>query len=64
MKVAKWGNSLAIRIPKDLVEELALKEDDVIVTKGQRRPRAGEGRRAREGAKAHQSPAVETAARL
>jgi antitoxin MazE len=35
MKVAKWGNSLAIRIPKDLAEELALKEgDDVVLKKG------------------------------
>jgi antitoxin MazE len=34
MKVAKWGNSLAIRIPKELAEELALKEgDSVTLTK-------------------------------
>lgn len=34
MKVAKWGNSLAIRIPKGLAEELALKEgDEVVVVK-------------------------------
>jgi antitoxin MazE len=34
MKVAKWGNSLAIRIPKELAEDLALKEgDDVVLTK-------------------------------
>lgn len=26
MKVAKWGNSLAIRIPKDVAELLELKE--------------------------------------
>ncbi len=26
MKVAKWGNSLAIRIPKDVAEALELKE--------------------------------------
>ncbi len=26
MKVAKWGNSLAIRIPKDVAEALDLKE--------------------------------------
>jgi antitoxin MazE len=25
MRVAKWGNSLALRIPADLVEELSLK---------------------------------------
>jgi antitoxin MazE len=34
VKVAKWGNSLAIRIPKELAEELALKEgDSVTLTK-------------------------------
>lgn len=33
MKVAKWGNSLAIRIPRDVAEALGLKEgDDVSVT--------------------------------
>ena len=26
MKVARWGNSLAIRIPKEVAEALALKE--------------------------------------
>ena len=32
MQVSKWGNSLAIRIPAALVEELGLKEgDDVVV---------------------------------
>lgn len=30
MKVAKWGNSLAVRLPRALVEELALKEGDEI----------------------------------
>ena len=30
MRVAKWGNSLAVRLPKKLVEELDLKEDDEI----------------------------------
>ena len=36
MQVAKWGNSLAVRLPKDLVDKLGLKEgDDVeIVAKG------------------------------
>lgn len=34
VKVAKWGNSLAIRIPKELAEELTLKEgDSVTLTK-------------------------------
>jgi antitoxin MazE len=28
MKVARWGNSLAVRLPKDVVEELDLKEGD------------------------------------
>ena len=38
MKVAKWGNSLAIRIPAIVVEALDLKEgDDVeILAPGQR----------------------------
>ena len=30
MKVAKWGNSLAIRIPVTVVEALELKEGDSI----------------------------------
>lgn len=30
MQVAKWGNSLAIRLPADLVRELGLKEGDQI----------------------------------
>jgi antitoxin MazE len=28
MKVSKWGNSLAIRLPVDLVEKLGVKEGD------------------------------------
>jgi antitoxin MazE len=28
MKVAKWGNSLAVRLPKDVVEALGVKEGD------------------------------------
>jgi antitoxin MazE len=28
MQVSKWGNSLAVRLPKALVEELGLKEGD------------------------------------
>ncbi len=28
MKLAKWGNSLAIRIPADVVERLGLKPDE------------------------------------
>ncbi len=30
MQVAKWGNSLAVRLPAKLVQELALKEGDKI----------------------------------
>jgi antitoxin MazE len=30
MKVAKWGNSLAVRLPKDVVEKLGLKENDEV----------------------------------
>jgi antitoxin MazE len=30
MKVAKWGNSLAIRIPKDVAQALELKEGDEV----------------------------------
>lgn len=30
MKVAKWGNSLAIRIPRDVAEALGIEEGDDI----------------------------------
>ena len=30
MRVAKWGSSLAVRLPADLVRELGLKEGDRI----------------------------------
>jgi len=30
MQIAKWGNSLAVRLPKELVDELGLKEGDKI----------------------------------
>lgn len=30
MLVSKWGNSLAVRIPADVVRELGLKEGDAI----------------------------------
>jgi antitoxin MazE len=30
MRISKWGNSLAVRIPKDLVDELGLVEGDHI----------------------------------
>lgn len=33
MQVAKWGNSLAVRLPVAVVEELGLKEgDDIQIT--------------------------------
>lgn len=33
MQIAKWGNSLAVRLPKKVVEELGLKEgDDIQIT--------------------------------
>lgn len=31
MKVSKWGNSLAIRIPSDVADRLGLKEGDELV---------------------------------
>lgn len=34
MKVAKWGNSLAIRLPAEVVEALDLKEGDDIEVVG------------------------------
>ena len=37
MQVCKWGNSLAVRLPKGLVEAIGLKEGDEIEL------RAGEG---------------------
>jgi antitoxin component of MazEF toxin-antitoxin module len=30
MKVAKWGNSLAVRLPASLVQELRIEEGDEI----------------------------------
>lgn len=30
MQIAKWGNSLAVRLPADLVRKLGLKEGDQI----------------------------------
>ena len=41
VRVAKWGNSLAIRLPKSLVEELALKEGDEISVKSLKRGAIG-----------------------
>lgn len=49
MQIAKWGNSLAVRLPADLVRELDLKEGDQIdlvkddgAVKVRRLPRADE----------------------
>ena len=49
MQIAKWGNSLAVRLPANLVRELGLKEGDQVdlvkdanVLKVQRLPRAEE----------------------
>lgn len=49
MKVAKWGNSLAVHLPADLIRKLDLKEGDrveIIPGKGaleiRRQPRAEE----------------------
>jgi len=49
MQIAKWGNSLAVRLPVNLVRKLGLKEGDQIdvvadhaTLKVQRQPRAEE----------------------
>lgn len=49
MRIAKWGNSLAVRLPTDLVRRLGLKEGDQIdvvadeaTMQVQRQPRAEE----------------------
>ena len=49
MQVAKWGNSLAVRLPAELVRDLGLKAGDHIdlvsddgVMKVRRQPRADE----------------------
>lgn len=36
MQVAKWGNSLAVRLPAELVRKLGLKEgDEIALTPGE-----------------------------
>jgi antitoxin MazE len=30
MQIGKWGNSLAVRLPRDIVDKFQLKEGDVI----------------------------------
>ena len=49
MQVAKWGNSLAVRLPAELVRQLGLKEGDQIdlvkddsTLRVQRQPRVDE----------------------
>ncbi|MEP6885841.1 MAG: AbrB/MazE/SpoVT family DNA-binding domain-containing protein [Gammaproteobacteria bacterium] len=46
MRVAKWGNSLAVRLPDAVVRALALKTGDEIeiVVSGERRFEIGRGR--------------------
>ena len=40
MQVAKWGNSLAVRLPAELVRKLGLKEgDEIALTAGDDRER-------------------------
>jgi len=39
MQVSKWGNSLAIRLPKAVVDELGLKEGDAVEIVGATRAR-------------------------
>ena len=51
MHVAKWGNSLAVRLPKKLVDELGLKEGDEVKLTRQENGDIGVGRnKAREEA--------------
>ncbi len=58
MRVSKWGNSLAVRLPKSLVESLGLKSGDeleivssapakIAVTRDKRREQAVERMRKR-----------------
>lgn len=34
MQIGKWGNSLAVRLPREIVERFDLKEGDAIDTQG------------------------------
>ena len=58
MRISKWGNSLAVRLPKSLVENLGLKSGDeleivsakptrITVARDERRERASERMRKR-----------------
>lgn len=35
MQVAKWGNSLAVRLPAELVRELGLREGDEVILRAE-----------------------------
>ena len=39
MQISKWGNSLAVRLPKALVDQLGLKEGDELNVVAARRDR-------------------------
>jgi len=41
MRVGRWGNSLAVRLPKTLVERLGLKEGDQIELRAVENPTPG-----------------------
>ena len=46
MKVAKWGNSLAVRLPAALVDELDLKiGDDIEILSPGKRPKTAAAKR-------------------
>lgn len=50
MHVARWGNSLAVRLPKKLVERLGLRAGDelaIVVATGERIEIVKDGRRER-----------------
>ena len=53
MQVAKWGNSLAVRLPQALVEVLKLKEGDEveITVAGMRKFEVGRDRRREDALK-------------
>ena len=54
MQIGKWGNSLAVRLPRDLTERYKLKEGDMLKTDGIERDleaeEAAERKRVREEA--------------
>ncbi len=45
MQVSKWGNSLAVRLPKKMVEKLGLKEGDKVDVAVTREEDAGRRKR-------------------